>query len=317
MQLIVVDMLEQLSRQHQFQVLLSTHSKEIINYVEPSILIPVHREGRLGPLNPHSSAVAVLEELGSIDNVDLYSLFASRRCCFVEGRSDETLLKRLSARVGSTIFEGDSRVVLIRTGGVDNFAASAAVSVFSKLAGVEIEHLTVRDRDGLPDELRTNLIDRSDKDLHIHERDSIESYLISAPAFAATVNEHMEESRAGGGTVSEADLQDLIDDASEGLKDEAADRIANALDRWHAREERKHLDAGELSKRGREVRDEVWHDRSARLRFIPGKRILARCREIAKERYGVSLSDQALLANMDIETELAELVALIRRCEAL
>ena len=179
MQLIVVDMLESLARADEFQVLISTHSKEIINFVSPTLLIPLAVGSSVGPLEPHDSAVAVLEEMGAIDNIDLYSLFTSKRCCFVEGKSDKAVLARVAAKVGSTVFEGDSRVVVIRTGGVDNFAPAAAVRVFSELAGVDLAHFSVRDRDGLPGTQRDSLLQKGGDAFSIHRRDCMESYLIS------------------------------------------------------------------------------------------------------------------------------------------
>jgi predicted ATPase len=310
MQLIVVDMLEHLSRQYEFQVLISTHSKEIINFVAPSLLIPVTRSASLQPLQPQASALAVLQELGHVDNVDLYSLFTSRRCIFVEGPSDAALLQRAAARVKSTVFEGDSRVVVVRTGGVDNFAPATAVRVFAELAGIQIAQLTVRDRDGLPDDKRQVLCDR-EPSLRVHSLDCIESYLVQPGALAKAVTS------AFGQTIGEDEVRAIALAACDELKDETADRIANALDRWYAREERRHLSAGELNSEARSVRDNAWGDLAERLKYVPGKRVLAKCRDELQRRFHVSLSDQAIIDHLDVGAEMAELAKLIEECESL
>ncbi len=44
--------------------------------------------------------MAVLRSLGAIDNVDAYALVKNRRCLFVEGSSDVTVLGRFAATIG-------------------------------------------------------------------------------------------------------------------------------------------------------------------------------------------------------------------------
>lgn len=319
MQLIVIDMLEQLARQLNFQVLVSTHSKEIINHVEPSRLIPVSGARGLAPLEAHNSALAVLEELGAVDNVDLYSLFGSRRACFVEGKTDRSYLIRVASRLGSTVFEGDSRVVLIRTTGVDNFSAAAAVQVFSSLAGFQLAHLTIRDRDGLPDDKRQSLIDRAPEGTatHVHTLDCVESYLVDATGIANIAAEVWARDGKDGAPPSADDVERIIKSSTESLRDDTADRIAHALDRWYAREERKHLDAVSLNTEARAVRDAAWGELDERLKFVPGKRLLAKVRDAMKANYGVSLSDQALVDHADLDGRLAEIVALVHQIGAL
>jgi len=60
----LMDVLESLRNKMQFQVVMATHSKEIINYVDPSRIIPIDRTQSGGqPIAGHTSTVTVLKEL--------------------------------------------------------------------------------------------------------------------------------------------------------------------------------------------------------------------------------------------------------------
>jgi predicted ATPase len=316
MQLIVVDMLEQVSRRYGFQVVISTHSKEIINFVAPELLIPVTEAESLEPLAPHSTAIAILSDLGTIDNVDLYSLFLGRRAAFIEGPSDRKFLIRIASTLASTVFEGDSRVVLVPTGGVDNFPAALAVGVFHRLANVDIRYMRIRDRDGLPDDKRAALMGE-DVTLHVYERDCIESYFVQPSAFARVVAAAWEAQEREGSPPDVSEMEALVDRACEDLKDDTTDRISNALDAWYSKRERRFEAPGTLNAAARQVRDDAWPTREGRMRFVPGKQLLAKCRDLVKSTYNVSLSERAIVEACDVETDLAEIVDLVRRAEAL
>lgn len=315
MQLIVVEMLERLARQYNFQVLISTHSKEIINFVAPTTLIPVSSGHKVGPLEPHVSALAMLEEMGSVDNIDLYSLFTSKRCVFVEGKSDAGYLQRVAGKIGSTVFEGDSRVVVVRTGGVDNFAPGAAVSVFSSLAGVQLAHFALRDRDGRSDAHRDHVMATGEKP-HVHELDCVESYFVLPSAFARAVAHDFARLERSGEPPSEADLEDLVLGLTDELRDVTLDHVANALDAHYSKYERRFETPAVLNSAAREIVSDAWDSLETRLRYVPGKRLLARCRDQVKTLFGTSLTD-GVIVEFATDDDLRPLVKLVHLCEDL
>src|SRR5208282_2641871 len=108
-----VDILEGLATRRGFQVLMATHSKEIINYVDPSRLIPVDRKApKAEALKRETGTVTVLKELGAIDNVDAYQIVKQRSVFVVEGPTDRELIPRLAAKAGISLFDGPTRVTI-------------------------------------------------------------------------------------------------------------------------------------------------------------------------------------------------------------
>jgi hypothetical protein len=313
MQLIIIEVLERLARDFNYQVLISTHSKEIINFVDPSMLIPVSSGVEVGPLEPHASAVAVLEELGAIDNIDLYSLFTSKRCCFVEGKTDRRVLQRIAARIGSTVFEGDSRVVVIKSGGVDNNSAAGAVALFSELAGVDLAHFALRDRDGLTDEHRESI---ATDDYLVHELDCIESYLILPEAWERAIAKVWKSEECEGQPPTANELTDLVSSCADELANDTLDHVALAVDKHVSKTERRYLTPPQINELARAAIEASQATLQHRLRLVPGKRLLARCRDEIKSRYNTSLSDAAII-EFASDAELDALISLVRRCESL
>lgn len=155
LQRIIVEILEELSAERGVQVLIATHSKEIINFVDPSRLLLLRSgESQTELISEQVTPITVLRSLGSIDNVDAYTLLRNRRCLFIEGPDDEVILSRFAAKLNMRHFAGDDRVIVIPVGGADRFEHVAQLDVLEGFLGNSISTLEVRDRDGMTDEHR-------------------------------------------------------------------------------------------------------------------------------------------------------------------
>ncbi|MFI5258846.1 MAG: ATP-dependent endonuclease [Candidatus Limnocylindrales bacterium] len=132
----VIDVLDDLSRTRQMQVVLSTHSKEIINYVDPSRLVLIEKGSvRALGLGEAATQLTILQSLGAIDSVDAYALVRNKRCLFLEGPTDVAIVERFAARLGLAVFAGDDRVVIVPTRGADRLNTSSN-SRYSRLFSV-------------------------------------------------------------------------------------------------------------------------------------------------------------------------------------
>ncbi len=93
LQKLVIDLLGGLTKREKVQIMIATHSKEIINYVDAAQILPISRNSSAAhSLEHHASVLPILQDLGAIDNADLAALIASKRCAFVEGDTDKTLI---------------------------------------------------------------------------------------------------------------------------------------------------------------------------------------------------------------------------------
>lgn len=316
MQRVVVEVLEELAKSDNLQVLLSTHSKEIINFVDPSRLIVLEPDVRVaGPAGDSVVTITALRAVGDVDNVDAFELVRKRRCLFVEGREEKTVLGRFAATLGSTAFTGEGRVVAVAVGGADRFEQVQQLTVIESFLGGRIDSLELRDRDGLLDDRRRQIMETSRRSLHIWDRDCLESYLIDPTVLARVINDVTAE-RGHDVHVADDEILAMLLDCTERLRDETIDRIsAKYLDvLWLMDRERAAVQ--EANGAARDALGREWTDLEARLRFVSGKRLLGMARQLIQERYGASFGNERLaeaFSRDEIAREIVDAIAAVER----
>lgn len=293
------------------QVLLATHSKEIINYVDPSELLVIdRREAELRGLGEHEGAISVLETLGSIDSVDAYQVISQRKLLLVEGGTDRKILRALAAKRGSRIFEGDSRLVVVDTGGESTPEARTDLSILEKMVDAEMSSLQILDRDARLDEFLEKTEQSPDRPVHIWRFDSIESYLIAPKAIARVVSTKNPDAETA--TV-EAYVEARLASAIEELRDETLDRIGTR----YRRDVIDSLGRNVEPKEANEAAREAMKDPELLRRLTRGKTLLAAVRKGVQDEFGVSFGNQALIAEMTEEELNPELIEVLDQVEAL
>ncbi len=318
LQRVVVEVLDGISRERDMQVLLATHSKEIINFVDPSRLILVDAsDGSAAPVSDAVTPMTILRSLGAIDNVDAYTLVKNRRCLFVEGSDDEGVLGRFAAALGIRALTGDDRVVTVPVGGADRFEHVEQLDVFESVLGEKIRSLELRDRDGRTDRNREEIVAKATRDLYIFERDSIESYLLDPTVIARAINDIGAE-RSKELSVDAADIENLIMTLAEELRNEAVDRASQRYsdDRFRL-DGRRPQNVAEQNSAARELVAENWDDLEGRLRVVPGKTLLRSARRRIQDLYGVNFGNERLAESFMKEEIPDEIVEALQRVAAL
>jgi len=294
MQRVVVEILEELAKSQSLQIVLSTHSKEIINFVDPSRLILIDPDvAHLGPATDSVATIAALRSVGDIDNVDAFELVQSGKCLFLEGSEDKRVLSRFAATSGMTIFTGSSRVVPIVVSGAYRFEHVQQLDVIEEFLGRKISSLEIRDRDGLLDERRESVMAGTRRPLRIWWRDCVESYLIHPLVLARLVNDLIAE-RGGAGEPTDEDMAQITLACCDELRDNTVDRVSAAyIDaRWAWDRERASVQ--EANQAAREAVGRDWATLEGRLKWVSGKALLSCIRRRIQERYGVSFGNERL-----------------------
>ncbi|MGH2878385.1 MAG: ATP-dependent nuclease [Solirubrobacteraceae bacterium] len=313
----VIEILEDIGRDEGYQIVIATHSKEIINFIDPSRLIFVRPgDSSSAPMSEEVTPVEMLRSLGAVDSVDAVAIVRNRRCLFVEGISDVSILGRFAASLGNRALTGDDRVVVVSTGGADRFGHVEQLDVFEQMLGTAIASLEIRDRDGRIDEHREEVITRATRDLHLLERDSIESYLLVPVVIARVIREvASERSRQISVTPDEieATLLELTDDMRQAATDRIADRYTN--DRWHLASERASVSIA--NEKAREYVDTNWSDLTARLRVVSGKKLLSSLRAWIQLTYSVNFGNERLAEGFAADDIPGEIKDILDRVSAL
>lgn len=311
LQRLVVDVLRRASQELGIQVLLATHSKEIINYVDPSELLVIERrEKELRGLGEHEGAISVLESLGTVDSVDAYQVISQRKLLLVEGGSDRKTLRALAAKRGSRVFEGETRLVVIDTGGESTPEARTDLSILEKMVNDEVTSLQILDRDARLDDFVETAERKASRPLHIWRSDSVESYLVAPGAIGRLVAAKKPDIDSA---VVAAFVESSVADTIEELRDETMDRIGTRYRRDIIDSQGRNVEPKEAN----EVAREAMKDPELLRRLTRGKSLLAGVRKCVQEEFGVSFGNQALIAEMAEDELDSELIEVLDEIEAL
>ncbi|MGW2195770.1 AAA family ATPase [Streptosporangium sp. NPDC001682] len=200
------------------QVFLSTHSTNFLDTPEFENVYLVTREDATAVqlLHVEEAEEAIPHELG----LRLSSIFMYERLVFVEGSTDERILRTLAATAGINF--GQRSIGFITMGGARNFGYYANSEMISFLAKRRVQIHFLLDRDERTEEE----IDRLRKLLGEHgqlwvlRRRELENYLLDAPTLIRFL-----QSR-GVGDVSEEDIDRQIDEACNELLTVVVERAA-------------------------------------------------------------------------------------------
>lgn len=289
----IVEILEDIGRDQGLQILIATHSKEIINFIDPSRLIFVQAgESSAAPMSHEVTPIAVLRSLGAIDNIDAFALVKNRKCLFVEGSSDATILGRFATTLRIHAFTGDDRVVVIPTGGADRFGHVQQLDVFEQLLGASIASLELRDRDARTDEDREHVM-QATRPLFVFSRDSIESYLLE-PTVVAGVTKEVALERDREIDVEPADIEQLLEGLTDDLRTSTVDRVAQRYLEHRRRLTGDFPPIPEANETARTFVDAQWGTLEGRLIVVSGKKLLGALRNEIQNRYGVNFGNERL-----------------------
>ncbi|HWZ94569.1 MAG TPA: AAA family ATPase [Opitutaceae bacterium] len=309
----LVDILEALAGKRLFQVLMATHSKEIINYVDPSRLLPVDRRTKdANALAQETSTVTILKELGVIDNVDAYQIVKQGLILAVEGPSDRELLPRLTAKLGETIFDGSGRVSILPAGGVDKLIDGTALKMIEQFLGRQVRCVLLRDRDGISDEWLAALQKKSVRPLLNWPLDCLESYLVCPPALHRIIVEEMGDDKAP----KVEEINSLIATIFANAENRAKDRVSAKIGDISYRLEKKRLEPTATNPMARDIVDAAKKADGSVIRYAHGKELLSEIRQAIQQNYKVSFGNARIIEAMKVEEihpDVTTIMAAIRK----
>ena len=320
------------------QVFISTHSTSFLDMgdMKNVYLVSKPHTTTIELLDYDKAATEIPRELG----IRLSSLFMYDRLVFVEGGSDEDILREFASKLGVNLSQ--SNVGFIHMGGVRNFTHFAAEATLSFLSKRNVQMWFVIDHDEKDEHeiARLQGLGGEHSQVKVLSRRELENYLISPRAVREFIRLKFQLSGSAQGRElpSEADIEAAIDSCTELLKQTAIDkRVAKALCR-PVRPDRKsvlepsgdsplservsheiqrcidELEAvkGRVDTESEEQQravDDVWS--TAKLDIVPGDLLLdSVCQEsgvrFKKERDGARLA--ALMAEEEIPRELTEII---------
>lgn len=293
------------------QVILTTHSPEIISEVNPSeVLIIDKREKSAKFANTLPTVQHVLENVGTVQNIYFLRIWSAKCIIFVEGE-DLTFLDKIHSKLNPlrTWSIGALPNMVIRGWGGWKYVLGSTI-LGGEESDLDVIRYCILDSDyHLPDEIdkRYKEAEENNIQLHIWKAKEIENYLIVPACIARIIRK-----RAPGSSVSSEDVEEIFWEATDKLKSEIEDNIGSQLSAQHKGKEYKWF-----SQKAREIVEDAWRDYHSRRNLVPGKDVLSEMAKISQARYGVSFGVGAVLENLKKEEVDREMEELINRIASL
>ena len=192
------------------QFVLATHSSEIINEADPDEIVVIDKVKRHAKrVRDIEGLQAVLDRIGSKQNIYLTKLSSARKVLFVEGH-DFGLIRRFARRLGLKYLSEGEGLTAVPLGGFANASRVDDVAWgFEKVLRADIKLAVFLDRDyRCPEEAAKRVQGMSASASHvvILQRKEIENYLLCPRSIALAALDR-KAAREGGNVAGSINLR--------------------------------------------------------------------------------------------------------------
>ncbi|TFV73062.1 hypothetical protein E4K64_21200 [Bradyrhizobium frederickii] len=288
------------------QLVMATHSSEIVNEAEHDEILLINRTRRtakrVGDIDGLQEA---LFTIGSGQNIHLARLSRGRKILFFEGE-DIKLMKKFAARFGYRNFENETSITVVPLGGFSHKQKIAdAAWTFEKVLRAEISIAALLDRDyRCAEEVEeiARSVPASIPAFFILERKEIENYLIEPHAIASAINERLagQSNRTRPDLTAEETTQ-ILDQIANGMKSMVLSQLAGNRTRFF--EGRTRRDPSTVFNEAIEYLDAKWTSTSSKLTVVPGKQLLSSLNTHLQEAMGVSITPTQIIRSLSLPND--------------
>lgn len=302
-------------------VLLATHSTEIMGEADPDEILLVEKNKRSAErLKDIEGIQKALDAVGSIQNITLAQLARTKKILFVEGLHDYRIIRRFSKKVGYLELFSSVDITPIESGGFSSWDKIKALSWgLNKTIGASIFIGAVYDHDFWCDEEIAEIQSELDSHLdfaYIHKHKEIENYLLIVVVLERALRKAIQDREKRTGTTIELseNIEAILIRITEERKNDYQSQYLAKRSEF-------------LRNRGKDVatinaatlRDFnlKWNVLDVRLTIVSGKEILKALRTEIEALYGVNLTDIKIIDEFKKDEIPIDLISLINSLEAI
>ena len=284
------------------QVIIATHSVEIISDVEPQNIITIDKRERTMKYANDSQAVQkIIDDIGGVQNIALLRIGNARKCLFVEGKDVDIISKF------GDIISPDTSLFLktlpcVSLGGYSRLSdAYGAAKLFERTTRGTIKCFCVADRDYRSDveiKEKENQAKENCLLLHIWRRKEIENYILNPKVIYRIVKDNKP-------SVTEVEFLSFFTNAI----DEFSIRVLDQYSANYSLSNGGSKNVITCNEQARKFMIENWTSLDNKLKLVPGKDALKRIMELLKEKYKISSSITSIIKAFrpdEIDSEIKE-----------
>ena len=281
-------------------ILLATHSTEIMSEADPSEILLVDKSRRSAQrLKDIEQVQEALDLVGSVQVITLTQLARSRKVVFVEDMADFGVLKRFADRLGLKELASGADLTPAASEGFTSGRVKDVAWGIPRTLGSDLPIAAIFDRDYRSDEESASVERELSRNLvfcHIHRRKEIENYLLLPDPLQRAFDKGVKEqaARSGRRPQTPVSVRDLLTEVTEDFREETQGQyVAKRSEYLRA----SGIDAATSSIETIKWFNKRWQDLDRRLEIVPGKTVLRRIRTKIQGSFGVTLTDYRIISS--------------------
>lgn len=286
------------------QIIIATHSVEIISLVEPKQIVTVDKHSRKMQYADNFQAVQnLVDNMGGMNNLSLVRLGKARKCVFVEGK-DLKLLSKFHEILYPESNVSLEQLPAVSLGGWSRFdEALGAARLFYEQTNGEFKTICILDRDYHLDEEIEELYRKAEENhlyLHVWAKKEIENYILTPQSVFRLAKQ--EESEYSEFCISlKGELDQLKQQTVNGFLDQISQKFRGQASSTNL-------------KIATELVEKRWRTLEECLSVCNGKDLISCVNEWMKRQYHQKSSRKKLLESLtpdDICDEMKSVIAVL------
>jgi energy-coupling factor transporter ATP-binding protein EcfA2 len=297
-------------------VVLATHSAEIMGEADPSEIVVIEKAKQSGDrLKDFEGVQTALNILGSVQNITLTQLARNRRVLFVEGMEDFRIMRRFASKLGFAELAAGLDITPVESGGFGNWEKLPALAWgIEKALGTPLRLGAVFDRDYFCAEEINGILAELKKSLemaYIHGHKEIENYLLIPTVLERALLRGLEDraQRTGEQLNVKEPVVGVLDRITNKFRSEAQGQYISKRNLFFRNVKR---DPALITTETIQQFEIQWADLYRRVAIVPGKEVLCAFREYVHAEYGITLTDYRIINEFkreEIPTDMKQLIS--------
>jgi putative AbiEii toxin of type IV toxin-antitoxin system len=296
-------------------VVIATHSTEIISEADPGDLLVINKKANSAKrIRDPAQLQSVFGILGSNLNPTLTQLAKSKRAVFVEGL-DFQILGAFARKLGKQAVSNRSDFAVIHSEGFNPQKVQDLAKGMELTLGGTILKAVIFDRDYRSKEEVTEVraqLNKFAKLVHIHRRKELENYLLDPVAIDRAIRRQVDEhnKRSDDKVKFNEQASTLLEALSDSMKNRVSAQFL-AKRTPHEKANQPALDYATINQRLLDEFEGIWNSWPTRRTLVPGKELLSQMNLYLQERCSIAITPTGIISAMQPEEVADEIRNLI------
>jgi hypothetical protein len=302
-------------------VLLATHSTEIMSEADPAEILLIDKSARAAErLRDIAGVQIALQKVGSIQNITLTRLARNRTVLFVESADDFVLLRRFARKLGLVEL---STGVDLTAAESEGFSRWKTISDFAwgvkKALTTSLKIGAIFDRDYWSEEEILEIHGELKKSLqlvHIHRRKEIENYLLVPSALGRAIRGNLatRTGKSDSLSITDDEVVAVLERIMEPFRTLVLSQLLARRTEYLRRKGSK-LDSATITQTIVSQFESEWTLFERRVEMVPGKEVLRIVRDEIQVKYAVTLTNYRIIESLRRGEVPSDLVTLLTQLE--